>query len=314
MKRFLITIILALTAAVSAAFGPVRGTVSDSTAVPASDLELIRGTYTYTYGDGESLVDARRTCKELAVRDAVESYYLIIESVSHVENSVLQKDLVRSVAAACVRNLRMTDEQEHGRTLTCTVEGEVNPDEVKQLIAVNVPADSSGVRPTGSEETVPDQPSGDGSLTRDPDSRRTDAAVRFAALLSRYENGTASAARDLGRARFEEALSKLKETDALLEAFPENAQGGFQLEMIRSMKLSNRLEAAVLRFEKSRPARAVRLRTSGRLEIRRAAEALERSIESLSRLDGLTDKQAAIRKAWALRCRGQLARSRSAIR
>ncbi|MDM7925208.1 MAG: hypothetical protein QUS35_04230 [bacterium] len=312
MKRFLIRGILALTAVVSAASGTVRGTASDSTAVPASDTELIRGTYTYTYGDRESLVDARQTCKELAVRDAVESYYLFLESVSTVENSVVRQDLVRSIAAGCVRNLRVTDQQEAGRTLTCTVEGEVNPGEVSGLIAARQSADSSGLPvPAGA---FPDLSASAGTSGNEPDSARGDEDPRFAALLSRYENRTVSAERDFGRARYDEALERLKETDALLKAFPDGERGVFQSEMLRSMTRSNRLATAVARFEKNKAARSAGRQPLLRIEIRRAAEELERSLESLARLDGLSQKQMAVRKAWTLRCRGQLARSAVTVR
>lgn len=311
MKRILIQGILALTAVVSAASGPVRGTVSDSTFVPASGTELIRGTYTYTYGDRESLVDARQTCKELAVRDAVESYYLFLESVSTVENSVIRQDLVRSVAAGCVRNLRVTDQQEAGRTLTCTVEGDVNPEEVSGLIASRQSADSSGDTALAPVGAVPDPSVSAGD---EPDSARGDKALRFAALLSRYENRTVSAERDFGRARYDDALDGLREMDALLKSFPDGERGGFQSEMIRSMTRSNRLATAVTRFEKNRAARSAGRQPLLRIEIRRAAEELERSLESLARIDGLSQKQAAVRKAWTLRCRGQLARSAVTVR
>jgi hypothetical protein len=314
MKRYLILGIIALAFGASSASCPAPGTASDSAAFPASDAELIRGTYTYTYGDRESLVDARQTCKELAVRDAVESYYLFLESVSTVENSVLRQDLIRSVAAGYVRNLRVTDQKEEGRTLICTIEGEVNPEEVSGLIKERASADSPGTPALVSGGAVPASPASAGSAGCEPDSARGDTALRFAALLSRYENRIVSAERDFGQARYDEVLDRLKETDTLLNAFPEGERGGFQSEMIRSMTLSNRLATSVAHFAKNKAVRTAGRQPLVRLEIRRAAEELERSVESLNRLAGLTDKQSAVRKAWMLRCRGQLARSRYAVR
>jgi hypothetical protein len=40
--------------------------------------DKIRGTYSYTYGDSESLVEAKQTCKDLALREAIESYYVFV--------------------------------------------------------------------------------------------------------------------------------------------------------------------------------------------------------------------------------------------
>jgi hypothetical protein len=304
MKRCLVLGILMLAAGGAAA----SGQPSDSTTGPASGMELIRGTYTYHYGDKESLVDARQSCKELAVRDAVESYYLFLESTSTVENSVLKQDMVRSVAAGCVKNLRVTDQKEEGRTLTFTVEGEVNPDEVRRLIDRHTAAEPS--RDPGTAASIPDVPEPAVPAV----SGKRDTASEFAVLLSKYENRIVSMNLDSGRARYDDVLSGLKEMDALLESFSGRETDAFQSGMIRSMTLRNRLLSAFVRYEKNPRARTGARQPVVKLEIRRAAEELEQSIESLNRLTGLTDKQAAARKAWALRCRAQMTRLRNSVR
>jgi hypothetical protein len=293
MKRSLILSMLLAAACADAASLPPY----DSTAVPAPGMEIIRGTYSYTYGDKESLVDGRQTCKELAVRDAVESYYLFLESASTVENSVLKQDIVRSVAAGSVRNLRVIDQKEEGRTLTCTVEGEVDPDEVRNRIAACAASDSSR-----SAAAAPEAAAG------------TAPATDFAILLSKYENRIDSADRESGGGRGAERLDRLQEMDALLNERSGRVSDPFESAMIRSMLLRNRLLLAVARSGNDSGIRNGSRRPLVRAEIRRAGEELERSLDVLARLTGLTEKQAAVRKAWTLRCRGQMARIRSAIR
>ena len=100
-------------------------------AVMAQDT--IRGSYTYTYGDSESLVDARKTCKDLAVRDAIESYYLFVESSTEVENATLKEDIINTLSAGYLSNLNVVEQSEEGRTLSCTVEAGVDPEAVKDL-------------------------------------------------------------------------------------------------------------------------------------------------------------------------------------
>ncbi len=96
--------------------------------------DIIQGTYSYTYGDSESLVDARKTCKDLALREAIESYSVFIQSSTTVENFQLKSDLITSISGGNLKNVKILDQQEEGRTITMTVSAEVNPDEIRELI------------------------------------------------------------------------------------------------------------------------------------------------------------------------------------
>ncbi len=96
--------------------------------------DTIRGSYSYTYGDNESLVEARQTCKDLALREAIESYAVFIESSTQVENFQTRDDIVESISAGYLQNVSIVDQQEEGRTITMTVEAFVSPEEVKSII------------------------------------------------------------------------------------------------------------------------------------------------------------------------------------
>ncbi len=96
--------------------------------------DKIRGTYSYTYGDNESLVEARQTCKDLALREAIESYTIFVESSTEVENFQTKEDIIESISAGYLQDVTVTEQKEEGRTITITVEALVSPEEIKTII------------------------------------------------------------------------------------------------------------------------------------------------------------------------------------
>ena len=96
--------------------------------------DKIRGTYSYTYGDNESLVEARQTCKDLALREAIESYAVFVESSTEVENFQTKEDIIESISAGYLQNLIIIDQTEEGRTISMTIEATVSPEEVQSII------------------------------------------------------------------------------------------------------------------------------------------------------------------------------------
>ncbi|MGD0283253.1 MAG: hypothetical protein ABSB95_12930 [Dissulfurispiraceae bacterium] len=98
--------------------------------------EHVQGHACYTYGDNESRVAAKQTVVELAKRNAIESYLTYIQSSSLVTNGELTKDTVASLSAAtALKNMKIIDDQEKGRELCVTIEGMVEPSDIKELIA-----------------------------------------------------------------------------------------------------------------------------------------------------------------------------------
>ena len=97
-------------------------------------LDTITGSYSYTYGDSESLVEARQLCKDLALRDALESYSIYIESSTTVENYEIKEDILHTIASGYLSNIEILEQTEEGRTITTTVQATVQPEEVKTEI------------------------------------------------------------------------------------------------------------------------------------------------------------------------------------
>jgi hypothetical protein len=254
----------------------------------AGAQDVIRGTYSYTYGDKETLVEARQTCKNLAVRDAVESYYLYVESSSKVENSVLKNDMVGSLAAGCLRNLRVVDQKEEGRTVTLTVEAEVNPDEVKKLV----------------EAKLAEKPAAPADTTSSP---AQPAAPDFTVFLSKYENRVGAAEKELDQNRPDQALNQLQETEAMLSSFPKREGDRFQTLMMNSLSLRHRLLVDFTRWNRVHSnGRALRERAAER-SIRQTTRQLEQGLTALRNLAGLTEKQMAMRSVWLMKCQRLIA-------
>ena len=89
--------------------------------------ETIQGDYCYTYGDKESLKEARETARALAVRNAIESYEAFVKSTTNVENFQLTNDLVRMLSAGYLRNIKTIEHSEKDRTICDKIEANIEP-------------------------------------------------------------------------------------------------------------------------------------------------------------------------------------------
>jgi hypothetical protein len=262
----------------------------------ASAQDVIRGTYSYTYGDKETLVEARQTCKDLAIRDAIESYYLYVESSSRVENNVLKNDMVGSLAAGYIKNLKIVDQKEEGRTVTITVEAEVNPEEVNKLV----------------EKKLAEKPPATADTASTPASVQP-AAPDFAVFLSKYENRVGSAEKELDQNSYDQALNQLQEMETLLASFPKRENDRFQTLMMSSLSLRNRILMDFARWDRVHSGgRAVRERVAERA-IRLKMRQLENDLTALRNLGNLTEKQKAVRSVWLMKCQQLAAKVKKAI-
>jgi len=96
--------------------------------------DKIQGNACYTYGDNESLVQAERQTKMLAIRNAIESYSVFIESKTNVKNFEVISDIIDSVSAQQVQNIKILRRDQSGRKICYTVQGYVNPEKMKRAI------------------------------------------------------------------------------------------------------------------------------------------------------------------------------------
>ena len=96
-------------------------------------LEVI-GEYHYTYGDGESLVEARRVACRMAVRSAIESYQMFVESTSTVKDDDLIEDLIETISSGYLEDAQIMEQAEVGRTVHCRVKAFVVPEVLKVVM------------------------------------------------------------------------------------------------------------------------------------------------------------------------------------
>jgi hypothetical protein len=270
--------------------------------ISSHSQEIVRGTYSYTYGDSETLVQARQTCKNLAVRDAIESYYLFVESTTTVENSQTKNDLISAIAAGIITDLKTVDQKEEGRVISTTVEGKVNPDQVRQLVAQKTEAKRDTAR-AGAADTL-----------EAPKPSAVDEETQFRVLLSKFENKMAPVQGDWNAKKFDSAAAKLQEIQAWLDRNGMKSQHPFYGILLPSMKTRNAILIDLIQKEKAEH-QGKKIRAKGALRpLLTKTEQLEKDVRAMENLQNLPPKQAMIRSWWTGVCRQTVNRVRYEIR
>jgi len=96
--------------------------------------QIVQGSYCYTYGDKESLKEAREITRTLAIRDAIESSWVHLASASKVENFQLTKDLVQLISSGNLKNIQVIEHTEKDRTICEKIKARVNDKEIVEMI------------------------------------------------------------------------------------------------------------------------------------------------------------------------------------
>jgi len=99
-----------------------------------TDKIKVTGEYTYTYGDNESLLEAKSLCYTMAIRNAIESLTVYVESTASVDNYQLKNDLIQTIASGYIENLTIHEETVEGRTVLYKISGYVKPSAIKNII------------------------------------------------------------------------------------------------------------------------------------------------------------------------------------
>ncbi len=94
----------------------------------------IVGDYRYAYHPGESLAEAKNIAYAEAIRLAISSSPLFKESTSTLVDSKLLSDLVQKIASGYLKDVKILEQSEKGRTVYCKVRVTVMPDEIETLI------------------------------------------------------------------------------------------------------------------------------------------------------------------------------------
>ncbi len=96
--------------------------------------ETIVGQYCYTYGDRETIQESRELVRTLSIRNGIESYRVFIESSTKVKNFTLSNDLVQMISSGYLKNIKVLEHTEEGRTICEKISGTVEPKEIEKVI------------------------------------------------------------------------------------------------------------------------------------------------------------------------------------
>ena len=96
--------------------------------------ESVRGTYCYHYGDDQSYKIARETAFNLALREAIRSHRVYIESATRVKNFQLENDIIASTSAALLKEAIVEKEDRKPQEVCLTVSASLNPSTTEETI------------------------------------------------------------------------------------------------------------------------------------------------------------------------------------
>lgn len=113
--------------------------------------DTITGHYCFTYGDKESLMEAKELTHTLAIRNAIESYRVYIESTGTIRNFVLTNDIIQIISSGYLKNIKVTDYKEQGRTICETIQAIVSPQAIEKIIRQQVENSVRRIEETGIE-------------------------------------------------------------------------------------------------------------------------------------------------------------------
>lgn len=261
-------------------------------AVSLYSQDIIRGSYSYTYGDSESLVQAKQTCKDLAVRDAIESYYIFVESSTEVENAMIKEDIINTLSAGYLKDLRVIEQTEEGRTISTIVEASVNPEEIQALVQKMA---------MSSNKASEKKPDATASTSQEP-------KETLELLLAKYAKHLSESEKEWDQKNYSLAYNQVQALQKRLEAHEQRGATAFQKMLYLCVHNQIVLIKHQILLEQAEEAnRKILLRA----EIKQVAQDAIQLKDSMNRLEQLqlqNEKQEKIRDYWMSRFQKTLAR------
>ena len=121
----------------------------------ATDRVLLEGEYSYTYGDNETVVEAKNISFKMALRNAIESYKIFILSTSTVKNFRLINDLIQVISSGYLEDIKIISQKIEGRSVTTKVQAYVVPKDIQNIIENKVKSTvEKGVTTIDSNECI----------------------------------------------------------------------------------------------------------------------------------------------------------------
>jgi len=257
--------------------------------------DMIKGTYSYTYGDSESLVEARQTCKDLALRQAIESYAIFIESSTKVQDFQLKEDIIETISAGYLTHIKILEQNEEGRNITMTVEAMVDSSAVQSVIANQVNQQGTTQISEGdtSEEVVQDV------QTEEAEDLSSESESPFSA----YKKRMSSVENLWKQEKYVEALYYLRKMDAEIEKQKSKKVGTYHWYLYLVTSKHTALVKEMIKNDYAAANQKKLSRAAVLKSIFNKSKDLRMALQGFDKLQNLTTKQKMVRKA--LNRRGQ---------
>lgn len=257
--------------------------------------DTIQGSYSYTYGDKESLIEARQTCKDLALREAIESYSIFVQSSTDVKNFQTKEDIVQSIALGILHDVRVITQKEEGKTITMTVEATVIPEEVRQMVETFLLS--------GKEEK-------DRTLA---DSLGGEKSSPFAVAISQYERRLRLADTLWEQKNYNEATTQIQKLYDFIGRYRPSTDRPYQSLIYRitrahTLLLIRLLKVEYLEAQGMKPRARANMRT-----LNKSASELSTLLEELKNRTTISNTQKTILKPLVSRCTMTLGQAKQKI-
>ncbi len=102
--------------------------------VRTHELETVHGAGCYAYGDNETPAQAKRAAMTIAQEQAVRSHRVFVDSTSTVRKLQLEDDLIHTVSAGMLEQIRVEKEEKKGQEICITVTAKLSPVSFEDLI------------------------------------------------------------------------------------------------------------------------------------------------------------------------------------
>jgi hypothetical protein len=134
-------LLTAIVGAMTCVLLPVSGTAKDTSVQRETDrFEEVTGTGCYRYGDNETPALAKSAARTLAQEEAVRSHRVFVQASSTVKNFELEQDLVHTVSAGLLKDVKIEREEKKDQEICISIKGKISIASTADLIQQQVNA------------------------------------------------------------------------------------------------------------------------------------------------------------------------------
>ena len=101
---------------------------------PSQEKEIVRASHCYRYGDDETFNKARETAINIALKQAIRSHRVFIESSTRIKNFQLDDDIIATTSVAMLKSTTVEKEERKPQEVCVTVTASLNTNSAEDLI------------------------------------------------------------------------------------------------------------------------------------------------------------------------------------